>query len=135
MYRRNSEFAQLNPNHVNSLDYLGDDRWMVRSNGQVLVFLSFLFSRFHSFLESNCLDDRRFAHLHCVQVEQYLFLSFSSHKFFFFRARCFRDKEEAEKFKANTDNLTLDGILGKLRQDMAEKGVLSSPDQPMVGFE
>jgi hypothetical protein len=42
-----------------------------------------------------------------------------------YRARCFRDKAEAEKFRTNADTLTLESILDTLKRDLVKRGYLS----------
>ena len=50
-----------------------------------------------------------------------------------YRARCFRDKAESDKYAGNggPDSMTLDGILKKFANDMAARGVVSDVDAAM----
>jgi hypothetical protein len=91
VYRRNAQMPRLNPIDKNTLDYLGDDQWMIRSNGKDRKPLT--------------TDDLRISIV--------------------YRARCFRDKAEAEKFRTNADTLTLESILDTLKRDLVKRGYLS----------
>lgn len=95
VYRPDADMPRLNPVDKNSLDYLGDDKWVIRSNGVDRKHLT--------------TDDLRISIV--------------------YRARCFRDKAEADKFRANTDPLTLESILDTLKRDLVKRGYLSEGQQ------
>jgi hypothetical protein len=100
VYKRSAQMPYLKPVDKNSLDYLGDDKWVLRSNGQDKKHLS--------------TDDLRISIV--------------------YRARCFRDKDEAERFKNQTDFLTLDSILATLKQDLVRRGVQPPSDPFQLGM-
>ncbi len=100
VYRRNADMPRLNPIDKNTLDHVGNDTWIVRSNGKDRKQLS--------------TDDLRISIV--------------------YRARCFRDKAEAEAFRDGDKHLTLDEILGTFRRDLEARGRLSK-DQNISAFD
>jgi hypothetical protein len=100
VYRRDAQMPRLNPMDKNSLDYLGGDKWVIRSGGKDLKQLA--------------TDDLRISIV--------------------YRARCFRDKAEADKFRANTEPLTLESILATLKSDLVKRGYLSE-EQEIAPYE
>lgn len=89
VYKRSAKMPQLKTVDQNTLDYLGNDRWMLRSSGQDRKELT--------------TDDLRISVV--------------------YRARCFRDREEAEAFKNQSEFLTLESVLATLRRDLERRGV------------
>jgi hypothetical protein len=93
VYRANFAPPVLSPLEKNSLNYLGDEKWVIRSNGK----------------------DRRQLTTDDLRIS------------IVYRAKCFRDKEEADKYRnmKEEEMLTLDSVLEKFTKDLIHRGALA----------